>query len=745
MDYNKLIDELLIKRGLETQEARVQFLHPTLDAFHNPFLLNNMDRAVERINIAVKNKEKIVIYGDYDCDGISAVSILYLHFLSLGVEAVGFIPSRHTDGYGLSAQTVKKIKEEINPSLVITVDTGISAYKEIELFKSLGVDTIVTDHHEPPEKLPETIVIDPKIGGQKYPFNGLSGAGVAFKLVQALSGLEAALNYVDIACISTVGDIVPLLNENRMIVKLGLEHINSKKPRPSIAFLKSKLKIKTLNSTDIAFKIVPRINACGRISTAEKCFKFMVSTLGHELETFYNQIEADNNLRLEMSAEIFDDIDETLKEIDLNAEPAIFIRNDSYNLGLIGIIASKLVGQLNRPVFIFTSAEDGTLKASVRSIEGIDIFQILDKNRGFMVDVGGHAQAGGLTIYPQNYEILKENVLKELQKVDKNLFKNKQIETFDAEIQPSDINMKLASKLEELEPFGFANPRPVFKINTNSTVYTSLKSPKHFKIGLDNNIEVVSFFGERYVPAFLTPARKELIVTLEVDNYFARPRAKAMLKHLGIKLYGFKDEQDYHLAKEIYYFAKCPTFQNVRHIEENYNMYGTIIITDNLKQAQKESEMHGYSVSLEPSPTGESVVLYNPHREINVKELSVYKTIIVKNSYNLANYLACLGLPVINHSTKENVSLNLSREEFKNGYCLITKRLPLQANNYFELVELLQQKTNLPPAVISVLLLVSEELGFYKLSMKDDILHITATPTKTKKNLEESIVYNNFK
>ena len=744
MDYTSLINELLRKRGLETEQDRVQFLHPTLDMFHNPFLLNGMKEAVERIKTAIERKERIVIYGDYDCDGISAVSILYLYFSSIGLTPIGFIPSRHTDGYGLSEETVNKIKKELNPSLVITVDTGISAHKEVEMLKSLGIDVIVTDHHEPPEVLPKTIVVDPKIKGQDYPFDGLSGAGVAFKLVQALSDINTALEYVDIACISTVGDIVPLLDENRLIVKLGLERINSKNPRPAIGYLKNMLKLGAINSTDIAFKVVPRLNACGRISTAEKCFKFMVSTKGTDLETIYKEMEEDNNLRLNMSAEIFNDIDEVLKDIDLNKEPAVFIRNDNYNLGLIGIIASKLVGMLNRPVFIFTSSEDGALKASVRSIEGIDIFKILDKNRDLMVDVGGHSLAGGLTILPENYNKLKTAVLKELQCIDKNLFKYKKEFEYDAEITEADINMNLASKIDELEPFGFMNPKPVFKLCTKSTNYTPLKSIKHYKVGLHRS-EIVSFFGDKLVPAFLVPAKKDLIVTLEVDTFFSKPRAKAMLKSLKIDEYSFPDEREYHIAKEIYYYSKQTSHNNDKFSQAVYNDFGTIIITDSYKTAQKMAQTHGYSIALEPNQSGESVVLYNPHRAVNVQELSIYKNIIIDKSNHLAHYLTDCGLNVSVVNNEQEVKLDLNRENFKNAYILITKALKLSGNNFFEIVESLEKITKLSPEIISATCLVAIELGFYELKEEDGVYNLVATPTKAKKNLEESNIYNKFK
>lgn len=742
MKYENTIKELLRKRGFESETEMEEFLNPSLDSFHNPFLLKNMDKAVERINTAINNKEKIVIYGDYDCDGISAVSVLYLFFKSKGLMVQGFIPSRHTDGYGLSEETVYRIKEEFNPTLVITVDTGISAWKEIELFNSLGVDTIVTDHHEPPEKLPAGIVIDPKILDQDYPFSGLSGAGVAFKLVQALSGLDTALEYADIVAISTVGDIVPLLDENRMIVKLGLEKINSKHSRPSIGYLKSKLKLGYVSSTDISFKIVPRLNACGRISSAEKCFLFMVSENGNELEKLFLKIEEDNSERLLLSANTFEKIDKTLATIDLNKEPAVFILDEDINLGIIGIVASRLVNIINRPVFIFTKDESGQLKASVRSVEGIDIFKILDSHRELMVDVGGHSMAGGLTILPENYNALKEAVRKDLQGVDPELFKSKKQEEYDLEISEKDINIDFAMELESLEPFGFQNPQPLFKLCTKSTNYMPLKSLKHFKIGLNGKKEIMSFFGDNLVPYFKTTAEKETIITLEVDRYFSTPRPKAMLKYLSCKNYKFNDEKSFSKAKDIFYLNGLEKREEKKNPENfKYLPFGVAVITDSYEDAVYMQKKTGYKIVLDVEDSGESVIIYNPYRTVGDKLFQMYKSVEVRSSSIFAEYLRSRGLLVLDSSTRNSVELKLTREVFKQAYVALTKELKVVGNNFFEIVDKLADKTKFEPVMIVSVFLIGHELGFYNISQSESGVEILVNTNSKKRNLEESSLY----
>ena len=745
MNYKDLIKELLKNRGFETDTEMDAFLHPSLELFHNPFLLSNMKEATERIRKAIQEKQKILIYGDYDCDGISAVSILYLYFRSCGLDPIGFIPSRHTDGYGLSRETVKLIKEKYSPDLVITVDTGISAYEEIKMLHAYGIDTIVTDHHEPPQVIPETIVVDPKIQSD-YPFCGLSGAGVAFKLVQALSDLDTALKFVDIASISTVGDIVPLLDENRMMVKLGLKSINGKNPRPSIAFLKSKLKLKELNSTDIAFKIVPRLNACGRISTAEKCFRFLVEGNPEKLEELYQEIEADNNLRLEMSSEIMTRVDKVLESIDLNKEPAVFIRDDEINLGLIGIVASKLVGVLKRPVFVLTKDESGNLKGSVRSIEGINIFNILDKYRSMMVDVGGHSLAGGLTIRPENYKKLKEVVLAELRDIKASFYKDSNKVEYDATITEKDINMALASKIEELEPFGFMNPRPVFKLVSKVNEYNQMKSVKHYKIPVSKSTEIVSFFGNKLSPYFLTDAKKELYVNLEVDNYFSKPRAKAMLKDMVVEDYKFRDEKEYIVSKEIFGLTQNLTtsIKTIKDTKElNIEDFGTLIIVDEEKTAKYYQRRYNFKITLEPLESGESVIVYNPHRIIDSRDAKMYNQIIAVMGENQAK---AIGGDIYLIKTPVIIKSNITRDEFKNLYVAVSKMLPISGNNIFEITEKIGKSTKLPPQKIMATISCSTELGFYKMvTSEDGVVELKVSPKADKKNLEDSVVFNALK
>lgn len=753
MDYNNRIKELLKKRGIENEKEMEDFLNPSLAGFYSPFLLFNMDKATARINKAIQEKQKIVIYGDYDADGICAVSMLNLFFKKKGVDVNGFIPSRHHDGYGITKKTVGFITNHYKPNLVITVDTGISAKEEIKEFNALGVDTIVTDHHEPPKEIPEGIVIDPKIEGQPYPFNGLSGAGVALKLIQALAGVEESLEYIDICAISTIGDIVPLIDENRLITKLGLEKINAKKARPSIAYLKSKLNMDKLSSTDIAFKVVPRLNACGRMTTAEKCFHYLCETRTPRLEKIYQEMEEDNNLRLYESNLIMGRIYEHIKALNFNEEPAIFIVDKEINLGLIGIIASKLCAETNRPVFIFTEDEEGRLKASIRSISGVNIFNILDNYRDMLVDVGGHSLAGGLTILKENYEKFKSLIMQELKKVPASIFRNQEEFMYDQEISPEDINLEFAKELEKLEPYGFMNPKPVFKLKSDKNQIIPLKSFKHYKIKVTGNKDIVSFFGSKFIPVLESnETQKNLLVNIEVDTFLSRPRAKAILKNIEVESLSFNNSEDLSLAKHIYYYAtsigeecKYVKYNNINEISHKINSDAhTLIITDSKLWAENLSKTYDKQIVYAVPASGETSILYNPTRTIEEDELKLYHDLIFVGS--LINSEAVKGINksiTILECEEANNRLKVTRDSFKVTYTKVLKSLPISGNNIMEVVIKLGKNLNIKASEVMLTIMVSSELGFINIDYTDGVT-ISRNTNPAKRDLTESKTYSYF-
>lgn len=742
MLYNELIKEILSKRGITTDEEITKFLNPSLNDFLNPFDLSGMQEAVDRINNAILNKETILIYGDYDADGVCSVSILYLFLKSKGVNCFAFIPNRHTDGYGLSETTVEQIAEEYAPDLVITVDTGISAKKEIELLLDLGIDCIVTDHHEPPQELPDCIVIDPKLSNQRYQFDGLSGAGVAFKLISAHSGLNEALKYVDICAISTIGDIVPLVDENRIISVLGLKQMNGNNMRPSIAELKRRLKIDTLTSTDVAFKIVPRLNASGRMDSAYKCFEFLICNDKQRIEELFNLIENDNNERLNESARIEKVVSSELIDIDFNTTPAIFIKEHSINLGLIGIIASKLCSQYNRPVFVFSQDENGMLKASIRSVEGINIFEILDRHRDLLIDVGGHSLAGGLTISPNNYEKFKKIVLNEISIMFKNFNYGTNVD-YDAEITERHICMDFVDAIDKLEPFGFKNPRPQFLLKLENADYVPMKSYKHYRIITPTKKEIITFFGNKYRAYFVKPSLKQVVITLEKDTYGKTPRAKAILKTLvgGVENC---DNTTHSLIKYMYrQFSsinleskeKAIMFEQEEQLKDIIDKkFGTIVITDDFNTACKLSVEYNIKVLPYPQISGETFILYNPNQIINYNDFFMYKNLVFVDGYydkSEFNYLIGTNCYVKNKKITFP-KLDYTREQFAINYKRMMTRMPALGNDLIDVVTKLNYDKALNLTQLALCVLVSVELGFVDLNEEDGGFELSHK-VKTKK------------
>ena len=350
------IINFLAKKGIDTPEKLEEYLNPTTEKMLDPFKLDGMKEATERIKTAIANKEKIVVYGDYDCDGISACVVLYRFFKKKGIDVDVFIPNRFDDGYGLSFDMIDTIKKESNPDLMITVDLGVTAVSEVQKIKELGIDVIVTDHHEPAETLPSCIVIDPKKSGQEYEFNGLCGAGVALKVVEAIDGRENISEYFDIVSIATIGDIVPLVSENRIIAKLGIEMLAKKQCMKSISFMLKNLNLEDVSGTDVAFKIVPRLNASGRMSQGKKVFDFLVEEDETLLAQCYSEILKDNEERLNSIFEGVSVLEKEMEKTDLTRENIILLKGN-FHQGVLGMLASRICHDYNRPAIISTETK----------------------------------------------------------------------------------------------------------------------------------------------------------------------------------------------------------------------------------------------------------------------------------------------------------------------------------------------------------------------------------------------------
>lgn len=407
-NLNKLLATILVNRNIITKKDIELFLNPTRQDFYDPFLIKDMDIAIKRIIKAIENKEKVTIYGDYDVDGITSITVLKSFLKDVGLEAKHYIPNRLNEGYGLNKPAIEKIAQE-GCDLMITVDCGISGNEEIEYANSLGIETIITDHHEPGNELPKALaVIDNKRKDSEYPFRELAGVGVVFKVIQALGktlGLkeESYLKYLDIVCVGTISDIVPLVDENRVITKLGLMLVKQTKNIGLKSIINSS-GYKNIDSTTISFGVAPRINACGRMGKAEEALDLFLSTDINEVNDLTNKLNAHNKERQETEKAIFENAIEKIESEKLNENRTIIVGGENWHHGVIGIVSSKITDMYFKPSILLSFEEDGIGKGSGRSISGFDLHEALMKCLDSIEKFGGHSMAIGITIKKDNLE-----------------------------------------------------------------------------------------------------------------------------------------------------------------------------------------------------------------------------------------------------------------------------------------------------------------------------------------------------
>ncbi|MBE5746031.1 MAG: single-stranded-DNA-specific exonuclease RecJ [Clostridiales bacterium] len=541
---NKKIIEILYARGYNSKEKISSFLYDDITNLKNPFLLNNMNKVVERINLAIKNNEKILIFGDYDVDGVCAVSILHNYLIEKTKNIKTYLPNRFEDGYGLSCPCIDKIAQKEKPDLIITVDCGISCEKEVEYIKQMGIDIIVTDHHELPENLPNCLIVNPKFD-QEYNFKGLCGAGVSFKIVEALSNLnnENYEKYLPICAIATIADIVPLIDDNRIIVKEGLKRLdllpNGVKQLLKMTFSN----LNNITSIDIAYKLAPKINSAGRLDDATIALNLFINSDEKLIENCIKQLEILNEKRKEICDNIFEESKLMIK--NLSKDKAIILYNKSWDIGVLGIVAARLAEEYNKPVILFGYAL-GELKGSGRSIGNIDIFKLFNSCSDFLSNFGGHTKAGGLSLKLENFNAFKESANAFL---NKNYIKEdyKLVKYYDLELKEEDINLNFINSLNILQPFGFENSLPVFLLKANNCSVSKLKKfPNHLTITL-NKINLMSFNDEINFENYFNFNDKEFLIELQINEFKGKKECKGIVRN--VKFNNIKENVDFKLEE----------------------------------------------------------------------------------------------------------------------------------------------------------------------------------------------------
>ena len=521
-NISEIIARVLLNRGICEVEEIDKFLHPKLENLHDPFLLNDMKVAVDRIIECMNKKEKITIYGDYDVDGITSIATLSKFLTELDVENDYYLPNRLDEGYGLNNNALDKIAKG-GTKLLITVDCGISAYEEIEYAKKLGLEVIVTDHHECPEKIPEALaVIDPKREDSTYPFSSLAGVGVTFKLIHAISiklslDRKRYLKYLDIVCLGTVADIVPLVDENRIIVSFGLMLVRETRNIGLRALIEI-TGYTAIDSTAISFGIAPRINACGRMGEAEIALKLLLTASPEEAKAIANKLNLLNKERQEVEKSIINEAIEMIERDKLYNKDIIIVGNKNWHHGVIGIVASKITELYYKPS-VLISFEDGIGKGSGRSIEGFDLHEALTKCGDYLEKFGGHEMAIGLTLKEENYNAFKTK-LEEItsETIDKEAVPSIKV---DAIIEPKSINMDIFASMKLLEPYGESNSSPLF-VSKNLKVESVrlLSNDKHIKLTLRDGNILLSAIGFNLGDKVVRLGDKiDLVYALEINKY----------------------------------------------------------------------------------------------------------------------------------------------------------------------------------------------------------------------------------
>nr|WP_294773734.1 single-stranded-DNA-specific exonuclease RecJ [uncultured Flavobacterium sp.] len=464
LKVDELIATLLVQRGIETYEAARQFFRPSLDDLHDPYLMKDMDKAVSRIEAAIVEGENILVFGDYDVDGTTAVSLMSSYLKSFYPNVATYIPDRYDEGYGVSYKGID-FADDNGFSLIIALDCGIKSIDHVAYAKNKNIDFIICDHHRPGEVLPEAVaVLDPKRADCNYPYDELCGCGVGFKLIQALAQnrnqtIEDLVPYLDLVATAIAADIVPITGENRVLAKFGLEVINSH-PRPGIKALIQNVKKKVLTITDVVFIIAPRINAAGRIKHGNEAVALLTEYDLDQAEIFASEIEQHNSDRKDLDKQI---TAEALLQISENKETEKFttvVYQENWHKGVIGIVASRLTETYYRPTIVFTKSGD-KLAASARSVKDFDIYNALEACAEHLEQFGGHMYAAGMTLKEDNYAAFKEAFERTVEESIHPDLLTPEI-SVDAEIDLADINERLIRILNQFEPFGPQNMTPVF-------------------------------------------------------------------------------------------------------------------------------------------------------------------------------------------------------------------------------------------------------------------------------------------
>ena len=537
LKISPILSSMLVKRQIRTYDQAKDFFRPNYESLHDPFLMKDMGRATNRLNKAIQDKESIMVFGDYDVDGTSSVALITLYLESQGLKILKYIPDRTKEGYGVSMKAIdlaisKKLK------LIIALDCGIKAHNQVDYAKKNKIDFIICDHHNPDEKLPNALaILNPKRKDCKYPFKELCGCGVGFKLIQALDRdlihNSDLVNYLDLVALAIAADVVPVIGENRIMAFLGLQIINSN-PRIGIhSILKSNLKKEYIIS-DLMFFVAPRINAAGRIKHAELALQLLISSNEDHANLLAKEIESLNSERRLIEKQM---TSEAILQVEEDKEcNSIVVYSSSWNKGVVGIVASRLVDKFYKPSVVFCESSNGTLTASARSIKGVDLYKIIKSCDDLVEQYGGHKYAAGLTIKKENIKLFKKRFDDAVSEMQSNQLIKKEI-LIESKINFDEITPKFFRILKQFEPFGPGNKAPLFlseNLKLKGKPYELGKEKEHIKMNLKQDISdqfsSIGFWLANKFQSIENKSNFSAVYSIEENNWKDRTTIQLNLK-----------------------------------------------------------------------------------------------------------------------------------------------------------------------------------------------------------------------
>ncbi|MEK4537605.1 single-stranded-DNA-specific exonuclease RecJ [Peribacillus sp. FSL K6-1552] len=666
-----LVAALLVNRGLDTIESARSFLFVKNQTFHDPFLLKDMDKAVYRIKEAIQNGEKIRIFGDYDADGVTSTTVMMTTLTRLGADVDFYIPNRFTEGYGPNPMAFRLAAEQ-GVKVLITVDTGISAVDEAKLASELGMDYILTDHHEPGPELPEALaIIHPKLENSSYPFEDLAGVGVAFKLAHALLG-ELPEDLLEIAAIGTIADLVPLKGENRLIAAKGIEQLRLTRRPGLVALMKvANIQQEALNEESIGFAMAPRINAVGRLGDADPAVDLLMSENLAEATELANEIDDINKERQAMVAAM---AEEAIQEVEENFPPesngVLIIGREGWNAGVVGIVASKLVERFYRPTIVLSyDREKGHAKGSARSIAGFDLFESLSTCRELLPHFGGHPMAAGMTLKIEDVQELRDrmNIIAKEQLSEEDFTP---ITNLDGATTLAEVSIQTIQEMSLLAPFGVTNPKP--KILIDSVQLSSVRkigaNQNHLKVQLEDSenhkLDGVGFGLGHYVDEIAPHAEVSVIGELSINEWNNIKKPQIFVQDVSVNHWQLFDYRGKGQAEK--WLAEIPVHNRkiVIFSEDIYRRYPflqnhpDLVLIKNEQEADQLDCMQGHVVLMDMPPLRELL-----KRVIENK----------KPSRIYAHF---------SHEQDHFLSTVPTRDDFKWFYAFLAKKGPLDVKRY---------------------------------------------------------------